>query len=200
MSPHFRMAAPHSLIVWRLRRAWALGPAPWWAWCAAFAGALVVAGGGLIANQSIARQIELANGQLAIARTVVPLTATPTPVEARDFTHALAPATPVVQVVEELRRSCERSNVVLASVQVRERPASDEQLGRAELLLTLRGSYGDSKQVLKDATDRFSKLTVQRLRMRRLQAPADVETTATLSLWAAPLAAAQAKSILVATP
>lgn len=194
------MPALHSLTVWRLRRAWALGPAAWWVWCAALGVAAVVAGFALIAYQSIERQVEFANQQLAIARTVAPPTAAPPPVEARDFTHALASATPVVQVVEELRRSCERSDVVLASVQVRERPPSDEQLGRAELLLTLRGTYVNSKQVLKDATDRFSKLTVQRLRMRRVQGPADVEVTATLSLWSAPLAAAQAKGILVAAP
>lgn len=189
------MAATFSLISWRMQRAWALGAAPWWTLTGALALAAALAALVLAALRPIEQRLQLAKRELAVIEHAAKQpTAARAPVEARDFTHALAPGTPAVQVVEELRRSCERSNVVLASVQVRERAASEEQLGRAELAITLRGSYVNSKQVLKDATDRFSKLTVQRLRLRRVQATSEVETSATLSLWSAALTVPAAKS------
>lgn len=173
-------------ITLRIERAWAQGSARSWTfWLAAIGGVALVgtAASGYDWNR---RQLEVASHQLVLARASTTPSA-PIATRASDFTQRLGAELPVARVVEELRRSCERTGVVLVAVQIRERAASPEQLGRAELVVTLRGSYADSKHVLKDAIDRYSaRLTVQRMRMRRLQSPADVETTVVLSLWSAP--------------
>jgi hypothetical protein len=92
-----------------------------------------------------------------------------------------------VQVVQELQRASSAAGVLLVSVQAQEKAASLDQLGRLDLTVTLRGAYTGTKLVLKQVLERYGNVTVQRLRMRRAQAPTDVETSVTLSVWSKPL-------------
>jgi hypothetical protein len=176
---------------WRLQRAWALGEARWWALAGGLVLCAVVLVATVVSHQRAQDRLADLDTQLARARAAAqPITTPQTAALDKDFVQALGPTLNAAQVVQELQRACSTSGVQLASVQAQERAASADQLGRLELLVTLRGAYTGTKLVLKQVVERFPSITVQRLRMRRAQSPTDIETSVTLSAWSKPLAAA----------
>ena len=131
--------------------------------------------------------------RLGQARASVPSLASHTPANSeKDFAQSLGAPLNAAQVVQELQRACAAASVLLVGVQAQERAASVDQLGRLELAVTLHGAYTGSKQVLQQVLERYPHITVQRLRMRRAQSPAEVDTSVTLAVWSAPSAAAVA--------
>ena len=104
---------------------------------------------------------------------------------APDFVQRL-PAVPDARaVLVELDRSARSAGVALGSVQVQERAASAEQLARADMTVSLRGSYPKLKQVLSDVLGRFPNISLVQWRLRRATQPADLEATMVLALWGA---------------
>ena len=170
---------------WRLQRAWQVGPAQWLVWW----GAVVLSAAALSIAAVDLRGTHRQKAELAGTPLPLPVAAAqPVPViGAKDFALGLGEGPPIAAVLQELQRACARADVALASEQIRSRSPSPELLGRLELVVTLRGTYAGSKQVLKQVIDRFPTMTLQRLAVRRGASLADVEATATLSVWSAPL-------------
>ena len=128
-------------------------------------------------------QIDQAREQAAVVNASVQTLAVAVP---PDFTAGLPEAPPVADVVQMLSRACAQAGVALAGVQATHRPASATQLGRTELTVLVRGPYPGARAALDAVLQRYQAVTVQRLRMRRTSSPADLETSATLSVWGRP--------------
>lgn len=119
-----------------------------------------------------------------------------------DFTSSLSDTPSTTEVVQSLHRASAEALTTLVSLQLQARPATPQQLARAELSVTLRGPYLSVRQVLDDVLGRCEHVGVSRLRVRRAPAstvaavgsnPAaasEVEASAVLSIWARPQAAA----------
>lgn len=119
-----------------------------------------------------------------------------------DFTPTLPETPRTTEVVQTLHRASADARTTLVSLQLQARPATPQQLARAELSVTLRGPYLSVRQVLDDVLGRCEHVGVSRLRVRRAPAstvaavgsnPAaasEVEASAVLSIWARPQAAA----------
>ena len=107
-----------------------------------------------------------------------------------DFARGLPEALSVEPVVRELQRSSAAEGASFVSVSSTPRPATSQTLGRVELAITLRGAYPKLKTVLAQTLDRFPHLVVQRLTLRRMAAPVDLEAHVDLVLLARPVAAA----------
>ena len=112
--------------------------------------------------------------------------------QAVDFTQRLPAAMVVEPVVRELQRSSAALGVAFVSVSSAGRAPSLQTLGRGELAITLRGAYPKLKTVLAETLDRFPELIVQRLTLRRMATPADLEAHVDLVLVTRPLPAAGA--------
>ena len=171
---------------WRVQRAWALGPARRWVWLGGILVALTALAAAVASYQRARDHGRTLEAQLTQARANMQPAAPQALTVDKDFAQSLGSPLNAVQVVQELQRACSAAGILLASVQAQERPASSDQLGRLELAVSLRGAYPGTKQALKQVLERFSNITVQRLRMRRSQAPTDVETSVTLSVWSQP--------------
>ncbi len=111
-----------------------------------------------------------------------------------DFSQALPESSTTELVVRELQRSSAEVGAAFVSVSSAPRAATLQALGRTELSITLRGAYPKLKTVLAQTLDRFPNLIVQRLTLRRMVAPADLEAHLDLVLLARPLAASGAGS------
>jgi hypothetical protein len=119
-----------------------------------------------------------------------------------DFTPTLPEFPRTTEVVQSLHRASADARTTLVSLQLQARPATPQQLARAELSVTLRGPYLSVRQVLDDVLGRYAHVGVSRLRMRRAPASAvaavgsnpaaasEVEASAVLSIWARPQVAA----------
>jgi hypothetical protein len=176
---------------WRLDRAWSTGSLP--TVCLAASAALcmgVFAAATVIGAERREAQRALHVDLDRARAAVVPTAPASAPNAPRDFVATLGPPLPATVVIQELQRASAAAGVLLAGVQAQPRDAEPGQLGRTELQVTLRGPYPGTKLVLKQVVERFPQLTVQRLRLRRAQSPADVETSVTLSAWSAPAASA----------
>ena len=125
--------------------------------------------------------------RIAHEREALPPSAAASAATAPDFTATLGAPLAAAQLVQELQRACVQANATLAGVQATERRATRDELGRLDLVVSLRGSYPNTKQVLKQVVERFPGVTVQRLRMRRNASSSDTETSVTLSAWSPPL-------------
>jgi hypothetical protein len=106
-----------------------------------------------------------------------------------NFALRLAESSSIDPIVRELQRSSAAAGVAFVSVSGTPRAATVQTLGRTELSITLRGAYPKLKTVLAQTLDRFPDLIVQRLTMRRMATPADLEAHVELLLLARPLAA-----------
>lgn len=107
-----------------------------------------------------------------------------------DFARGLPEASGIEPIVRELQRSSAAEGTAFVSLSSTPRPATPQTLGRTELSVTLRGAYPKLKVVLAQALDRFPGLVVQRLTLRRMATPADLEAHVDLVLLARPLTAA----------
>jgi hypothetical protein len=106
-----------------------------------------------------------------------------------DFAVLLPRVGLIDPVIRELQRSSNAWGAAFLAVSSASHAATAQTLGREELAITLRGAYPQLKAVLSDTLDRFPELVVQRLRLRRLSAPADLEAHADLVLVRRPLLA-----------
>lgn len=79
---------------------------------------------------------------------------------------------PIVGLLQGLSTA---KGITFASLSTSGRPASEKALGRVELAASLRGSYGDIKDVLGDVLERSPNLVVQRLSLRHVPAGANLE-------------------------
>lgn len=107
-----------------------------------------------------------------------------------DFVQGLAEASSIDAIVRELQRSSAEVGAAFVSVSSTPRAATPQTLGHTELSVTLRGAYPKLKTVLAQTLDRFPNLVVQRLTLRRMAAPADLEAHVDLVLLARPVAVA----------
>jgi len=112
------------------------------------------------------------------------------PVAEPDFAQGLPEASSIDAIVRELQRSSAEAGAAFVSVSSTPRVATPQTLGRSELSVSLRGAYPKLKTVLAQTLDRFPHLVVQRLTLRRMAAPVDLEAHVDLVLLARPAAAA----------
>ena len=112
------------------------------------------------------------------------------PVAKPDFAQGLPEASSIDAIVRELQRASADVGVAFVSVSSTPRAATPQTLGRTELSVSLRGAYPKLKTVLAQTLDRFPNLLVQRLTLRRMATPVDLEARVDLVLLARPVAAA----------
>lgn len=189
------MPSPLIELEYRLRG----GAVRWGLWAAAVLVAAGLLAGGAARLRGLEGQLEALRGRLDLAReqTVDQIreqaqgasTQALAPSVPPDFTAGLPEVPPVAEVVQMLSRACAQAGVTLAGVQATHRPAGIAQLGRTELSVLVRGPYPGARAALDAVLQRYPAVTVQRLRMRRTSGPADLETSATLSVWGRPLRA-----------
>lgn len=108
-----------------------------------------------------------------------------------DFAQQLPPALSAETVVRQFQQSSAQLGVILISVSAAPRDASVQTLGRAELSVTLRGSYPHLKTVLSESLDRFPGLVLQRMTLRRQASPTELEARVELVLVTRPLSASR---------
>lgn len=119
------------------------------------------------------------------------------PAAAADFVQGLAAQSGQAEtLVDELQSRTALVGVQVLAVSSSVQPATARTLGREELSLTLRGSYGPLKQALADTLARHPNAVLQRLTLRRQAAGGAIEAAWVLSLLSAPLAAAPAASAM----
>jgi hypothetical protein len=126
--------------------------------------------------------------QLQAARVSASAASEPTP----DFVALLPDTIGIDPIVTQLQRSAASLGVAFASVAINESAPNEQTLGRTRLTVTLRGSYPNTKTVLAETFDRYPEVLLERLTLRRVSAPTDVETRADLLLATRPRAASAA--------
>ena len=189
------------------RRAQRLLPprrAPWAAFAVGVVVALAALGAALLAlhrsaaqEQALATSVQDLRTQLeATARVAGEVTPAEPPT---DFVRGLLPGTPDVRpLLIELERSTASAGVVLGSVQLQERAATAEQLARADITASLRGSYPNLKRVVAEVLGRYPNATLVQWRLRRVAQPGDLEATMVLALWGGASAAGPASASTLA--
>lgn len=101
---------------------------------------------------------------------------------APNFAEVVPAAVLIDPIVSQFQRSGAELGVGFVSVAVAERAPTPQTLGRVQLSVMLRGSYSNIKSVLAEAFDRHPQLILERLTMRRITAPADLEARVDLLL------------------
>lgn len=110
----------------------------------------------------------------------------PAPTREVDFTSSLPASASIDPILRDLQRFSVSAGIIFVSVDASARDATGRTLGRIEIAVTLRGEYAQLKSVLAQALDRYPHLVLQRLSLRRLAAPADVEATVNLLMLSKP--------------
>ncbi len=139
-----------------------------------------------VVRQSRALELDLEATKQALASTN---TTAPTALKV-DFAHGLSDAPAVDPVVRELQRASTEAGAAFVALTATPRPATLQALGRIELAVSLRGAYPKLKSILAQTLDRFPGLIVQRLTIRRLSTPLELEAHVDLMLLTRPLLAA----------
>lgn len=184
----FAVAVERPPIGWKISRAWHRGSARRhvWAFCLVATTALLVSLALVRDRLHAWNAASTASLHDALAETQVRHGDAPVPTG--DFATSLPAAPNESQVLLEVQRAASDTSVALVSMQAQHHPATRDRLGRLEVLLSLRGPYVGTKQIIKQVLERFPSATLQRLRMRKGSAPADMETQLTMSFWSAPSA------------
>lgn len=107
-------------------------------------------------------------------------------VQQTDFTTSLPGSAFIDPVVRDFQRFSNAAGVNFVSVDASGRDPTVRTLGRAELGVVIRGEYPKLKSVLGQVLDRYPNLVLQRLSLRRLATPADVEATVNLLMLSKP--------------
>lgn len=103
-----------------------------------------------------------------------------------NFTHRLPQAPLAAPVLEELRRAASETGVTLSSLTTDVRKPTERTLGRFQAAVVLRGGYPAVKAALAQVAARFPNLVYQRVSVRRLATPTDVEARVDVMLPMAP--------------
>ena len=85
-------------------------------------------------------------------------------------------------IVSQFQQAAAGVAVAFVSVSAINREASAESLGRTQLSVTLRGSYANLTTVIGETFDRYPGLLLERLTLRRVGTPAEVEARVDLLL------------------
>ena len=93
----------------------------------------------------------------------------------RNFTYRLPRASLTAPLLEELRRAASEAGVTLSALTSDARAPTERTLGRLQIAVVLRGSYPAVKAAMAHVAARFPNLVFQRVSVRRLATPTDVE-------------------------
>jgi len=169
-------------------------PLPTLRWLAASGAMLALALTASVWRVSLDRQAhDLATSIASVHQQLSAASAEGTsPTPELDFAQGLPEASSIDAIVRELQRSSADVGAAFVSVSSTPRAPTPQTLGRTELSVSLRGAYPKLKTVLAQTLDRFPYLVVQRLTLRRMAAPVDLEARVDLVLLARPAAAASA--------
>ncbi len=83
-----------------------------------------------------------------------------------DFTHGLPSQSTIDDVVRDLGRFAQTQGLKLGALNIAHQAATNRELGKTQLSLTLRGEYGKSKAFLAELLARYPSLAVQTLSVR----------------------------------
>jgi hypothetical protein len=153
-------------------------------------GALACAGAGwwharaTASGTSMAHDVVLIQKSLHAARSVAPRLPTP---EKGDFALRLPVSVGVDATVRDLQRASSTAGVAFASFAAAEKRPTVQALGRLEMRVALRGSYGGTTSVLAEVAARQPSAVVQRVTMRRNTNPIDLDMQIDLLLLSRPL-------------
>lgn len=103
-----------------------------------------------------------------------------------DFTHRLPQAPLAAPLLDEFRRAAAEASVALSSISTDVRKPTERTLGRFQAAVVLRGGYPAVKAALAQVAARFPNLVFQRVSVRRLATPTDVEARVDVMLSMAP--------------
>jgi hypothetical protein len=95
--------------------------------------------------------------------------------QSADYVQRLPEQLSIDPVVSQLQRSSAQLGVTFVSVALTSQNPTTQTLGRTELSVILRGNYPNIKIVLSEALERFPQLAMQRMVLRRLASPNDLE-------------------------
>ena len=160
---------------------------PLWFWAVVFSSSLAV-----FASASYQRsQDRLQRASTSVAgfqALLTAISAEPIAVQERqaDFITLLPASAFIDAVVRDFQRFSNAAGVNFVSVDASGRDPTVRTLGRTELGVVIRGEYPKLKSVLGQVLDRYPNLVLQRLSLRRLVAPADVEATVNLLMLSKP--------------
>jgi len=122
--------------------------------------------------------------------------ARPINAEPGDFAQGFQPDRGIAVWMGDFQHAAARSGVRLLAVADTPRAAQVGELGRHDVLVTLRGAYPQIKLLMKETLDRHPSTTVARLSLRSLADTSDVEATVAWVRWSRPeAAAAQASAV-----
>jgi hypothetical protein len=126
--------------------------------------------------------------EVAVLRSQPPAPAAVSKADARagDFTATLPAKASAAQALEVLQSAAARTQVAVESVQVQDMPATEERLGRVELVVTARGSYADLKRWLAEVTERVPGSTIARLQLQRQEGTPQVQAQLVVVAWSQP--------------
>jgi hypothetical protein len=147
-------------------------------------------------TELLAAQLESSDG--THLRIQPPASTSPAPT--KNFVSDLPQTTGVHELLLSLSSLARSAGVTIVSVEVQGNVPAREQLLRAELAVTAKGSYGAVKHWLSQSLDRHANLTVQKLVLRRAGpdtgVQTDIEAAAVFSVWGA----ANVADLTVAAP
>lgn len=103
-----------------------------------------------------------------------------------DFAQRLPVILSVDPIVGELQRASAAEGAVFLTVLSTPHAPTGETLGRSELSVGLRGSYPQVKAILAQMLDRYPELIVQRLMLKRLSTPGELDARIDLLLLTGP--------------
>lgn len=93
----------------------------------------------------------------------------------QDFIRRLPRVLLAAPLLDEFRRAAAEGGVALSSVSIDAREPTERTLGRLQIAAVLRGSYPAVKAAVAEVAARFPNLVFQRVSVRRLATPTDVE-------------------------
>lgn len=103
-----------------------------------------------------------------------------------DFVRRLPRTPKVASLLEEFRRAATEAGVTILSLTTDAREPTERTLGRLQIAVVLRGSYPTVKVAMAQVAGRFPNLALQRVSVRRLATPTDVEARVDVMLPVAP--------------
>jgi hypothetical protein len=160
-------------------------------WLAASVATATLAGAALLWKHTAEQRVQRAIASLVVLENQRSMEAQRPSVHKlpkNDFAHALPTSTPLDPIVRDLQRFSAASMVNFVSLDASSRGSTTRMLGRTEFDVSLRGEYVKLKSVLGQLVDRHPQLLVQRISLRRLSGPTDLEVAVQLVLLSKPLA------------
>jgi hypothetical protein len=137
----------------------------------------------------LARHVKRANSSIDVlqAKLLKEASLSVAPPEPKtDFAVSLPAHVSIDPVVRDLQRFSADLGVNFVSLDASSRDATSRTLGRTEMTITLRGEYAKLKSVLVQVLDRYPQLLLQRVAIRRMSGPTNLEANIQLLLLSRP--------------